>query len=61
MITLPFDPGANKLLVVKAIKDTLGIGLREAKDALDLRRVECKPEDREKLVHAIESAGGKVM
>ena len=61
MITLSFDPGANKLLMVKTIKETLHTGLREAKDAVDLKRVECKPEDREKLAKAIESAGGKVM
>ena len=61
MITLSFDPGPNKLEVIAAIKNVLSISLREAKDAFDLQRVKCKPEEREKLVHAIESAGGKVM
>ena len=61
MITLPFNPGASKLRVIKAIKCTIHCSLREAKDAVDLQRVSCKPEQREKLVKAIEAAGGKVM
>ena len=61
MITLPFEPGASKLRVVKAIKDITKCSLREAKDAIDLQRVDCEPEQREDLIKVIEDAGGKVM
>lgn len=61
MITLPFIPGPSKLDVVVAIKLTTRCSLREAKDAVDLQRVSCEPEQREDLIKAIEGAGGKVM
>lgn len=61
MITLPFIPGASKLRVIKAIKRTTNCTLLEAKDAVDLQRVSCEPEQREDLIKAIEDAGGKVM
>ena len=46
---------------LKAIKDVTNCGLREAKDAVDLQRVDCEPEQRDALTKAIEEAGGKVM
>lgn len=61
MITLPFIPGPSKLEVIAAINRTIDCGLREARDAVDLQRVKCKPEQREDLIKAIEDAGGKVM
>lgn len=61
MITLPFIPGASKLRVIKAIKRTTHCTLLEAKDAVDLQRVNCEPEQRKDLIKAIEDAGGKVM
>lgn len=61
MITLSFIPGASKLRVIKAIKCTTHCLLREAKDAVDLQRVDCEPEQRDALTKAIEEAGGKVM
>ncbi|MEE3485702.1 MAG: ribosomal protein L7/L12 [Bacteroidales bacterium] len=61
MITLSFIPGASKLRVIKAIKCTTHCLLREAKDAVDLQRVNCEPKQRDALIKAIEKAGGKVM
>jgi ribosomal protein L7/L12 len=63
MITLWLNPVpiGIKLRVVKAIKDVTNCGLREAKDAVDLQRVDCEPEQRDALTKAIEEAGGKVM
>ena len=61
MITLWIDPGAAKLQVVKAIKDVTKCGLREAKDAVEIQRVDCEPEQREVLIKAIEEAGGQVV
>lgn len=61
MITLWIDPGAAKLRVVKAIKETIHCSLREAKDAVDLQRVDCEPEQREALIKALEAAGAKIV
>ena len=61
MITLWIDPGAAKLQVVKAIKDVTKCGLREAKDAVEIQRVDCEPEQRDALIKAIEEAGGQVV
>ena len=60
MVTLWFNPGPAKLQVVKAIKETIDIGLREAKDAVELGRVKCEEADRQMLINAIEVAGGIV-
>lgn len=60
MITVHFDPGANKLQMVKALKVTLNIGLKEAKDFVDLHRVRCEKEQRDAVIEAIEGAGGKL-
>ena len=60
MVTLWFNPGPAKLQVVKAIKETLHIGLKDARDAVELGRIECVPSYRERLVEAIEDAGGKL-
>lgn len=61
MITLWIDPGAAKLQVVKAIKETTHCSLREAKDAVDLQRVDCEPKQREALIKALEAAGAKIV
>lgn len=60
MVTLWFKPGAAKLQVVKAIKETIAINLRDAKDAVELGRVKCEEADRQMLIDAIEVAGGIV-
>src|SRR3989338_3001626 len=58
------DVGAAKVQVIKAVKDALGLGLKEAKDLVDvapgLLKEGMKKEDADKLKAAIEAAGGKV-
>lgn len=63
MITLWLNPVPLriKLQVVKAIKDVTKCGLREAKDAVEIQRVDCEPEQRDALIKAIEKAGGQVV
>lgn len=63
MITLWLNPVpiGIKLQVVKVIKDVTKCGLREAKDAVDIQRVDCEPEQRDALIKAIEKAGGQVV
>ena len=63
MITLWLNPVpvGIRLQVVKAIKDVTKCGLREAKDAVEIQRVCCKPEQRDALIKAIEKAGGQVV
>lgn len=58
------DAGAQKVAVIKAVKDALGLGLKEAKDLVDaapaLLKGDMKKEDADKLKAAVEAAGGKV-
>ena len=58
------DAGAQKVAVIKAVKDALGLGLKEAKDLVDaapsMLKEGVKKEDADKLKAAIEAAGGKV-
>ncbi|MDB5225564.1 MAG: rplL [Candidatus Adlerbacteria bacterium] len=58
------DSGAAKVQVIKAVKDALGLGLKEAKDLVDatptMLKEGMKKEDADKLKAAIEAAGGKV-
>ena len=58
------DSGAQKVAVIKAVKDALGLGLKEAKDLVDaapaLLKDGLKKEDADKLKAAVEAAGGKV-
>ncbi len=58
------DAGAAKVQVIKAVKDALQLGLKEAKDLVDaapgLLKEGMKKEDADKLKAAIEAAGGKV-
>jgi len=58
------DAGANKLKVVKAVKEACGLGLKEAKDLVDgapstLKEGMAKAEA-ENLKAAIEAEGAKV-
>ena len=58
------DAGANKLRVVKAVKEACGLGLKEAKDLVDgapstLKEGMAKAEA-ENLKAAIEAEGAKV-
>lgn len=58
------DAGAQKIAVIKVIKEALGLGLKEAKDLVDaapsLIKDGVKKEDADKLKKDIETAGGKV-
>ena len=58
------DVGAAKVQVIKAVKDALGLGLKEAKDLVDaaptMLKEGMKKEDADKLKAAVEAAGGKV-
>ncbi len=58
------DGGAQKVAVIKAVKEALGLGLKEAKDLVDaapaMLKEGMKKEDAEALKKAIEAAGGKV-
>jgi large subunit ribosomal protein L7/L12 len=58
------DVGAQKVAVIKAVKDALGLGLKEAKDLVDaapaVLKEGLKKEDADKLKAAVEAAGGKV-
>jgi len=58
------DAGAQKVAVIKAVKDALGLGLKEAKDLVDaaptVLKEGLKKEEADKLKAAVEAAGGKV-
>ena len=58
------DSGANKIQVIKVVKDATGKGLKEAKDMVDnlpaTLREGVKKEEAEELKKKIEGAGGKV-
>jgi large subunit ribosomal protein L7/L12 len=56
--------GDQKVQVIKAVKDKLGLGLKEAKDLVDaapsVLKAEAKKDEAEDIKKAIEEAGGKV-
>lgn len=58
------DGGAQKIAVIKVVKEALGLGLKESKDLVDaapsMLKEGMKKEDAEALKKAIEEAGGKV-
>lgn len=58
------DGGANKIAVIKVVKEVLGLGLKEAKDLVDaapsMLKQDMKKEEAEDLKKKIEEAGGKV-
>ncbi len=58
------DAGAQKIAVIKVVKEALAMGLKEAKDLVDaapkVLKEGVKKEDAEKLKKDIEAAGGKV-
>ena len=57
-------PGANKLAVVKAVKEQTGLGLKEAKDIVDSAPSNIKEgvskDEAEALKKALEDAGAEV-
>jgi large subunit ribosomal protein L7/L12 len=58
------DAGAQKIAVIKIVKEIVGLGLKEAKDLVDgapaLIKDGVKKEDAENIKKQIEAAGGKV-
>ncbi len=58
------DGGAQKIAVIKVVKEALGLGLKEAKDLVDgapaMMKEGMKKEDADALKAAVEGAGGKV-
>jgi large subunit ribosomal protein L7/L12 len=58
------DAGAQKIAVIKVVKEVLGLGLKEAKDLVDgapaVLKEGLKKEEAEDLKKKIEAAGGKV-
>ncbi len=58
------EAGAQKIAVIKVVKEVLALGLKEAKDLVDsapaLIKDAMKKEDAEALKKQIEAAGGKV-
>jgi large subunit ribosomal protein L7/L12 len=58
------DAGANKIQVIKVVKEVLGLGLKEAKDLVDgapsVLKENVSKEDGEELKKKLEEAGGKV-
>src|SRR3990167_6059401 len=58
------DGGANKIAIIKVVKEVLGLGLKEAKDLVDaapsMLKSDMKKEEAEALKKQVEAAGGKV-
>jgi len=58
------DAGAQKIAIIKIVKEVLGLGLKEAKDLVDsapaMVKEGMKKEEAEALKKQIEDAGGKV-
>jgi len=58
------DGGAQKIAVIKVVKEVLGLGLKEAKDMVDgapiMMKEGMKKEEAEAVKKKIEEAGGKV-
>lgn len=58
------DGGAQKIAVIKVVKEVLGLGLKEAKDLVDaapsMLKEGMKKEEADELKKKIEDAGGKV-
>lgn len=58
------DAGAQKIAVIKVVKEALGLGLKEAKDLVEgapaMLKEGMKKEEAEELKKKIEEAGGKV-
>lgn len=58
------DAGAQKIAVIKVVKEVLALGLKEAKDLVDaapsVLKEGVKKEEAEEIKKKIEEAGGKV-
>ncbi|HEY4507545.1 MAG TPA: 50S ribosomal protein L7/L12 [Candidatus Paceibacterota bacterium] len=58
------DAGAQKIAVIKVVKEVLALGLKEAKDLVDAApsdlKANVKKEEADEIKAKIEAAGGKV-
>ncbi len=58
------EVGASKIAVIKAVKEALALGLKEAKDLVDgapsMLKQGMKKEDAQELAKKLEAAGAKV-
>ncbi len=58
------DAGAQKIAVIKVVKEVLALGLKEAKDLVDgapaMLKEGMKKEEADELKKRIEEAGGKI-
>lgn len=58
------EAGAQKIAVIKVVKDALALGLKDAKDLVDgvpsMLKTGMKKEEAEELKKKLEEAGGKV-
>ncbi|MDZ4832147.1 MAG: 50S ribosomal protein L7/L12 [Phycisphaerae bacterium] len=58
------DSGANKIQVIKVVREVTGLGLKEAKDLVDAGgkavKEKLSKEDADKLKTTLEAAGAKV-
>jgi len=58
------DGGANKIAVIKVVKEVLALGLKEAKDLVDgapaMLKTGMKKDEAAEIKKKIEEAGGKV-
>ncbi len=58
------DGGAQKIAVIKVVKEVMGLGLKEAKDLVDgapsVLKENVQKEEAEELKKKVEEAGGKV-
>lgn len=58
------DAGANKIAIIKVVKEVLALGLKEAKDLVDaapsMLKAGMKNEEAAEFKKKIEEAGGKV-
>lgn len=61
MCVLYFKPGTPEFRMVEVLHDSLGVPLRDARDAVELHRVKCPKDRREEFIKVIEANGGKVI
>ena len=58
------ESGANKIAVIKVVKEVLALGLKEAKDLVDaapsMLKAGMKKEEADEFKKKVEEAGGKV-
>ena len=59
------NAGANKIQVIKVVREATGLGLKEAKDIVDAApkaiKEKISKEDADKLKGLLEAAGGKIV